>query len=185
MTLEIDQQEVGRWGADWIADNDGQLNLTVALPFLAANRGRHVVPPHPTCTPPHVVPPRHGTCTSCNPSLSAVIYHASSLLPLCFLSASTLHAVCIQSATSSATPTNRPPDRDIDKGSERERERQIDREREREGEWGTLSARKRAGELEREREGERGTEREREGQRGRERDREGESKMRSAEKGAV
>jgi len=83
------------------------------------------------------------------------------MLPLCFLSASTLHAVCIQSATSSAAPTDRPPDRDIDKGSERERERQIDREREREGEWGTLSARKRAGELERDREGERGTERER------------------------
>jgi len=56
VTLEIDQEEVGRWGADWIADNDGQLNLTVALPFLAANRGRHeayitVMPGVVTTTP--------------------------------------------------------------------------------------------------------------------------------------
>lgn len=42
VTLEIDDVEIARWGADWIADADGNLNMTVSLPFLAHNPGRHV-----------------------------------------------------------------------------------------------------------------------------------------------
>ena len=43
VVLEVNDVEVGRWGADWICDESGQLNLTATLPPpWGESSGRHV-----------------------------------------------------------------------------------------------------------------------------------------------
>mmetsp|Transcript_19018 Transcript_19018/g.38651 ORF Transcript_19018/g.38651 Transcript_19018/m.38651 type:complete len:204 (-) Transcript_19018:55-666(-) len=40
--LEVDYVEVARWGADWISDDSGAVNVTISLPGLSMVPGRHL-----------------------------------------------------------------------------------------------------------------------------------------------